>query len=147
MLAMRLASSPPTDWVVAIASSRSPSSLPRAVQQRAAGDGQLHAVRRAAQQLAAQQPLERADLAAERRLREVQPRRGTAEVELLGDGDEGPQVPDLDAVGGLREREHLSAHLIRVCAAQSLLVMRIVHDRHAGSAFPFRAMARQHRLP
>ena len=40
----------------------------------------------------------------------IQPRGGAAEVELLGDGDERPQVLDLDAVGGLRERQDISAH-------------------------------------
>ena len=84
--------------------------LPRAVEQRAAGDGQLDAVRRAPQQLAPEQPLERADLAAERGLGEVQARGGPIEVELLGDGDERPQVPDLDALRRLGEREYLSAH-------------------------------------
>src|SRR6185437_15040600 len=73
-------------------------------------DRQLHPVRRAAQQLTSEQPLERADLAAERGLREIQPRRGPAEVELLRDGDERAQVPDLDAVRRLGERDHLSAH-------------------------------------
>ena len=83
---------------------------PSPVQQRAAGDGQLDPVGRAAQQLAAEQTLQGADLAAQRRLGHVQPRRRAAEVELLGHGDERAQMPDLDAVGGLGEREHLSAH-------------------------------------
>jgi hypothetical protein len=68
-------------------------------------------MRRAPQQLAAQQALERADLAAERRLGEVQARRRAVEVELLGDRDERPQVPDLDALGRPGEGKDLSAHL------------------------------------
>jgi hypothetical protein len=89
---------------------------PRAVEQRAAGDRQLDAMRRAPQQLAAQQALERADLAAERRLGEVQAGGGAVEVQLLGDGDERTEVPDLDALGRLGEREYLSGHLAEYAA-------------------------------
>ncbi len=110
IVAIRLASSPPTDCVAVIAASRSVEQPARAVQQGAAGDGQLDPVGRAPQQLAAQHALERPDLAAQRGLREVQPRGGATEVELLGDGDERPQVLDLDAVGGLRKRQDISAH-------------------------------------
>ena len=120
----------------------------RAIQQRVAGDGQLHPVRRAAQQLAAQEPLDRADLAAQRRLREVQPRRSAAEVELLGDGDEGPQVPDLDAVGRLGKGEDLSGpldHAAEYARLHPRPVMPMSHDRDARSAFPFPALGRQHR--
>ena len=134
---MRLASSPPTDCVVGDRLVEVGEQPARAVEQRAAGHRQLDAVRRAAQQLAADEPLERADLAAERRLGEVQPRRRAAEVELLGDRDERAQVPELDAVGRLREGKHLSAHRRASMPPRSRPVMRIVHDRHAGSAFPF----------
>ena len=43
-----------------------------------------------------QLPLESRDRRAERLLGDVQPLRGTREVELLRDGDEVPQVPQLD---------------------------------------------------
>jgi hypothetical protein len=56
---------------------------------------------RPAQQVAPDEPLERPDLPAQRRLRQVEPGGGPAEVELLGDGHEGPQVPQLDRVRSL----------------------------------------------
>ena len=110
IVAMRFASSPPTDCVALIAASKSAKQPPRPVKQRAAGDRQLHRMGRAPQHLAAQQALERPDLPAQRRLRDIQPRGGATEVELLGDGDERPQVLNLDAVGGLGEREDVAAH-------------------------------------
>ena len=66
-------------------------------------------MRRAPQQLATKQLLEAADLPAERRLRDVEPIGGAAEVELLGDRDERPQMTELDSVWSLREREQVSA--------------------------------------
>ena len=78
----------------------------RAVEQRLAGQRQLDAVRGAPEELDADELLERPDLAAQRRLREVQLLGGAAEVELLGDGHERAQVPELDGVGRSREREH-----------------------------------------
>jgi hypothetical protein len=66
-------------------------------------------VRGAAQQLDADEALERAHLAAERRLGDVQACGGASEVQLLGDRDERAQVPDLDRVGRLREGEQAVA--------------------------------------
>ncbi len=83
--------------------------LARPIQQRFAGKGELDSVGGAPQQLAANQLLERADLAAERGLGHVQPLCGPAEVELLRDRDERPQVAQLDSVGGLREWEYDSS--------------------------------------
>ena len=53
------------------------------------------AARRAAQQLDAELALERPDRRAQRRLRDPEPPRGAAEVELLGDRDEVAQQPQL----------------------------------------------------
>ena len=79
----------------------------RALQQRLARQGELDPMRRAAQQSAADQLLQRTDLAAQRRLRHVQPVRGAGEVELFGDGDEGAQVAQLDRVPRLWEGQHV----------------------------------------
>ena len=99
-----------------------------AVEQRLAGDGQLHAVGRAAQQLAAQQLLERPDLPAQRRLGDVEPLRGPAEVELLGDRDESAQVPELDGFRRLWEGHD-------VClVVHALIIDTGLRDGHAGSA-------------
>ena len=57
-------------------------------QEGLARRGQLHPAARALQQRAAELGLERVDLLAERRLGDVQSRRGAPEVQLLGDGDE-----------------------------------------------------------
>jgi hypothetical protein len=42
-------------------------------------------------------------------LRHIQACRGAAEVQLLGDGDEGPEVTDLHVSGGLAEGDDLAA--------------------------------------
>jgi hypothetical protein len=76
-----------------------------AVEQRLAGKRQLHAVGRAAQQLAAEHLLQRADLPAQRRLGDVEAFGRAAEVELLRHGDERAQVPQLDRLRRLREGE------------------------------------------
>ena len=60
----------------------------RVAQEGLARRGQLDAAARALEQRAAELGLERANLLAERRLGDVQPRGGTPEVQLLGDGDE-----------------------------------------------------------
>ena len=76
---------------------------PGALEQRVAGERELHAVRRAPQQLAAQPALQRAYLAAQRRLGDEEPLGRAPEVQLLGDGDEGAQVAQLDRLGRLRQ--------------------------------------------
>jgi hypothetical protein len=53
-----------------------------------ASGGQLDPSARAQEQRRAERVLELADLVAQRRLRDVQPRGGAAEVEFLGDGQE-----------------------------------------------------------
>lgn len=58
------------------------------------------------------------DLAAQRRLRNEEPFRRSAEVEFLCHGDECPQVAQLDAVRRLRERKHVSG----VCHGSSMVV-------------------------
>jgi hypothetical protein len=60
-----------------------------AIEQRLAGDGQLHPVLRPSQELQAEQLLEGAHLAAERGLADVEAVGGAAEVQLVGDGDKG----------------------------------------------------------
>ena len=65
----------------------------RALEQRLAGGSELDAARGPVEQRLAQLGLEAADLLRERRLRDVQPLGGAAEVPLLGHGDEVAQVP------------------------------------------------------
>jgi hypothetical protein len=64
-------------------------------------------MRGAAQQLAADGALERADRAAERRLGDVEALGGAAEVQLLGDRHERAQVAHLDTLGGRVKRQHV----------------------------------------
>ena len=85
---------------------------PGPVEQRLARDRQLDAVGGAAQEIAAQQLLEPADLPAEGGLGEVQAVGRAPEVELLGDGDERPQVTQLDRVGRLGEGEDWGAVVV-----------------------------------
>src|SRR6185436_708548 len=84
-----------------------------AVEQRLARDRQLDAVAGAAEEMAAQELLEPADLAAEGGLREVQAIGRAPEVERLGHGDERPQVTQLDRVGRLGEGEDWGAVVVR----------------------------------
>ena len=58
------------------------------VEQHATGLGELDAALGADQERRADLALEGADLHAERRLRDVEPPRGAAEMQLLGDGHE-----------------------------------------------------------
>ena len=69
--------------------------LAAALEQHLAGGRELDAARGAVEQRLAELGLEAADLLRERRLRDVQPLGGAAEVPLLGDGDEVAQVPEL----------------------------------------------------
>jgi hypothetical protein len=48
------------------------------------------------EELDAELPLELADLLAERRLRDLEALRRAAEVQLLGDGDEVAQPPEVE---------------------------------------------------
>jgi len=67
------------------------------VQQRLAGDRQLHAAGAANEQRDAEFGLQRADLLAERRLLHVEPPRRTGDVPLLGDGDEVAEMTQFHA--------------------------------------------------
>ncbi len=69
--------------------------LAGADQQRMAGVGQRHGAPRALEQPHAQLGLQRADLLAQWRLRDVQALGRAREVQLLGDGDEIAQVAQL----------------------------------------------------
>jgi hypothetical protein len=60
----------------------------RFLEEHLPGGGELDLAAGAHEQLGAEGALELADLGAQRRLGDVQPRGGTAEVELLGDGQE-----------------------------------------------------------
>jgi hypothetical protein len=71
----------------------------RSVEQGLAGERQLDAVRGPPQQVAADVPLQAADLPAQGRLRQVQAGGGATEVQLLGDRHERAEVAQLDAVG------------------------------------------------
>jgi hypothetical protein len=119
----------------------------RALEQRLAGDGELDAARGAAQQLAPHELLERADLAAEGGLGDVQPLCGASEVQLLRDGDEGPQVAQLDRVGRGREGEHSGGfgHDVDYGPAPPTPAMPIGHECDVRSAFPCGARRRHHR--
>jgi hypothetical protein len=57
-------------------------------EQRPPGGGEFDLAAGTQEQLCAQGPLELVDLVAQRRLRDVEARGGTAEVELVGDGEE-----------------------------------------------------------
>ena len=82
-----------------------PEQWPGPSQQGLAGDGQLNAVSGAGQQVDSDEPFELADLARQGRLGDEQPFRGPAEVQLLRHGDERAQVPQLDGVRRLRQRQ------------------------------------------
>jgi len=58
------------------------------LEERLPGGGQLDLPAGASEQFCAEGALELSDLVAQRRLGDVEPRGGTAEVELLGDGQE-----------------------------------------------------------
>ena len=66
------------------------------VEQRDAGLGELDAAGRPREQLDVELLLEAGDRRAQRLLGHVQPARRAREVQLLGDGDEVAQVPQLD---------------------------------------------------
>jgi hypothetical protein len=97
--------------------------LTRAIEQRLARDCEFDAMCRTPQQLAVDELFEPGDLAAQRRLRNEEPFRGSAEVEFLCHGDECPQVAQLDAVRRLRERKHVSG---------TQLLPRVKYGRRAG---------------
>ena len=66
--------------------------------------GQLHLARRAREELATDLALQGSDLRRQRGLGDVQPLGRSAEVQLLGDGQEVAQVPELDVHGPSRKR-------------------------------------------
>ena len=70
----------------------------RLVQECPSRRRQLHAAPGAVEQGDAKLPLEVADLLAQWRLRDVEARRRTAEVQLLGDGHEVPEVTKLHRI-------------------------------------------------
>ena len=67
--------------------------LARLVEQRRPRRGEGDAAAVAVEELHAELGLERSNLLADAGLRDVQPLGGAAEVELLGHGDERPQLP------------------------------------------------------
>jgi len=71
---------------------------PALAEQEAAGRREPYLPARALQEPHAEPALERLDLLAEARLRDVQARRGAAEVELLGDGDEVAEEAELGEI-------------------------------------------------
>jgi hypothetical protein len=79
--------------------------LVRAVEQGLTGQGQLHPVGGALEQLAADDAFQCSDLSAEGRCRDVQPFRGAAEAEPVRHSHECPQVLQVD-VGSRREGQH-----------------------------------------
>ena len=84
--------SPPSAERTAVSARRSASRTSLAgSDQRLAAGGEPHRPRVAVEQPCAQLPLELFDRPAQRRLGDVQPLGGTAEVQLLGHGQKGPQ--------------------------------------------------------
>ena len=67
-------------------------------EQHATGVGERHAPAVALEELNAEPLLQLADRPRERRLRDPEPRRGASEVQLLGDGDEVPQLAGFEIV-------------------------------------------------
>ena len=63
-------------------------------EKRASRGSELYSASDALEQRRADLALEVADLTGERRLRDVEPRGRSAEVELVGDGDEVPEVTE-----------------------------------------------------
>jgi hypothetical protein len=117
--------------------------LAGAVEQRLAGERQLDPVRRAPEQLAADELLERPDLPAQGGQGEVELLGRAAEVELRGDRDERAQVAQLDRVGGSREGQYASSVVSHAAsiAKPSRPLMPFLHDRDKRLAFPFPARA------
>jgi hypothetical protein len=118
--------------------------LAGAVQERLAGDAQRHPAGGAPQELAADELLQRADLPAEGGLGDVEPLRGPAEAQLLGDGHERAQVPQLDRVRRLGDGEHSAAVLVHAAdypgtrqTGSCRSCMTVMRDR----PFPFRGGA------
>ena len=113
---------------------------PGPVEQGLARQRELDAVRGPPQQVTSDQPLQAADLAAQRGLRQVQPRGGAAEVQFVGHRDERAQVPQLDGVRRLRQRYDLGVLVVHrpdYRPPGAAVVMPVMHDCHAHSAFPF----------
>lgn len=69
-----------------------------------AGLGQLHALGGAHKQLHAQLFFQLLNLPGERRLRDMQPRRGAADVQLFRHGDEVFQMPEIHVFSPARAR-------------------------------------------
>jgi hypothetical protein len=67
---------------------------PCVLYEHLAGGGELHLATAAIEELHAQLVLELSDLLTQRWLPHVQARRGTPEVQCLGDGDHIPKVPE-----------------------------------------------------
>jgi len=110
---------------------QAPEQFPGPVKQRLAGQRELYPVGRAAQQLAADQPFEAADLSAQRGLGQVEAGCGAAEVELVGHGDERAQLLQFDRVRRLWQRDDLCVHSFDYDSAAESAVMPSVHDCHA----------------
>ena len=118
-----------------------------ALEQGLTRDRELDAVGRATQQVAADEAFERADLAAEGRLGQVEAGGGPAEVELLGHGHERPQVAQLDPVGRRGEGQDRAGrpagagvvHGDHCDRDRAGAVMHLAHGGHAHSVIPSRA--------
>ncbi len=102
---------------------------PGPVEQGLARQRELHAVRGTPQQVAADQPLQAADLPAQRGLRQVQAGGGAAEVQFVGHRDERAQVPQLDGVRRLGQR-----HDLGVLVVHEPIIARRPGRGHAGYA-------------
>ena len=118
------------------------------VEEGLAGQRQLDPVRRPPQQVRPDQALQRADLAAQRRLGQEQPGGGPAEVQLLRNGDERAQMPQArspPAPTGSDStcRRHLVGHRPRrpVWPTADDPVMQSTHERDTESAFPLAGCA------
>lgn len=115
-----------------------------APEQRLTRQRQLDTAGGAAQQLAADQPFQASDLPAQRRLGQIQAGSGTPEVQLFGDSDERPQMPQLDRVRrpGKPQDVLLHAHTENCRARRAGPVMTVRHHTNVAAAFHTRPTAR-----
>ena len=98
-------------------------------QQHRPGLGQRDGAAGAVQQRHAEPPFELPDRPRQRRLRDPEPLRGPPEVQLLGDGDEVPQLPRLHATTTLSHTRGVSLPTRSVLELPPRRAQDRVHER------------------
>jgi methionyl aminopeptidase len=96
------------------------------IEEDLAARQEAHAPPRSREERGAELVFERADLAAERRLRDVQPRRGAADVLLFCDGDEVADLGEAHALQLNRSKRYWTA------PAAPFIVSRMAVEIYAG---------------